>query len=64
MSVMLQSEQSTISEEGSMTPVGLSMEPDSWDQREGAAFLEGYHNVYSLDSDTEWHVELDEFLKH
>ena len=52
-SITLQSETSTISEGGSVTLVDLSMESDLWDRQEEAASLEGYHNVYSLDSDPE-----------
>ena len=52
-SITFQSETSTISEGGSVTLIDLSMESDFWDQQEEAAFLEGYHNVYSLDSDPE-----------
>ena len=36
-----------------MTLLDISMESDSWDQQEGASFIQGYHSVYSLDSDAE-----------
>lgn len=53
MSIALPSERSTSTEECSVTLLDISMESESSNQQEGASFIQGYHSMYSLDSDAE-----------